>query len=144
MCTMIKTLRNIYTMMKFLQLMSDSEDVTDCDTSTRPTILLEAEVNTSETVEDEDSGVSAAMNTTYTCITSVPEIKVTPAEVEVNTAGGETRGDTTYTCERGSSAAMNITYTYIVTSTPTALSKTIVASVDSIVRFFDEIDEDEE
>ena len=56
--------------------------------------------------------------------------------------GGETRGDKTYTftseseTATGSSAAVNITYTYIVTSTP--------ASVDSIVRFFDEIDEDEE
>ncbi len=144
MCTMIKTLRNIYTMMKFFELITETEDVTDCDT--RPTIHLEAEVE-SETVEEyEDSGVSAVMNTTYTCITSVPEITITPAEVEVNTAGGETRGDTTYTCESESETAMNITYTYIVTSTPTAASETIVAvaSVDSIDRFFNEIDEDEE
>ena len=150
MCTMIKTLRNIYTMMKFFELITETEDVTDCDT--RPTIHLEAEVE-SETVEEyEDLGVSAAMNTTYTCITSVPEITITPAEVEVNTAGGETRGDKTYTftseseTATGSSAAVNITYTYIVTSTPTAASETnvAVASVDSIVRFFAEIDEDEE
>ena len=106
MCTMInKTLRNIYTMMKYFQLITEDVTDCDCDTSIRPTIHLEAKVNTRG-------------DTTYTVTSETVE------KAEVNTIG-----DTTYTVtskiaeeyeDSAISTAMNITFICISSSAPAA------------------------